>query len=393
MTDPCDLDAVDARRLIGAKELSPVELLESCIDRIEAVNPTVNAVVATCYERARDEAKLAEQAVLDGDDLGLLHGLPIGIKDLTATEDLRTTYGSLLFADNVPARDERIVADIRAAGGIVIGKTNTPEFGAGANTRNKVYGATGNPFGPELTCGGSSGGSAVALATGMMPLASGSDYGGSLRTPASYCGVVGFRPTPGTVPAETRLVGLTPFPVQGPMGRTVADTALLMSAIVDDDRRDPFAGPMNHALLEPLEPADLSSLRVAYSEDLGTAAVDNDIRAIFRARMDALRPAFAQAENLDPDLGPVHDVFEILRRRLLRGCLQRAVGEQPRHARPKHHREHGARTLLQRRRRRLGARGTDQDLSTIPGLHGRHRRLYLPHLLGHAVPHAPALHG
>ena len=200
MTKACDLTPTDARPRIATRELSPVELLESCIARIEAVNPAVNAVITTCFDRARDEARAAERAVRSGDQLGLIHGLPVAIKDLSQTQGVRTTFGSLLYEDHVPDADERLVAAIRAQGGIVVGKTNTPEFGAGANTTNRVFGATGNPFAPDLTCGGSSGGSAVAVATGMAPLASGSDFGGSLRIPAAFCGVVGFRPSPGTVP-------------------------------------------------------------------------------------------------------------------------------------------------------------------------------------------------
>ena len=204
MTEPCDLTAVEARRQIGRKQLAPSELLDSCIRRIEAVDHAVNAMVARDFDRARAAAKHADDAVARGDALGPLHGLPIGIKDLEATEGLRTTYGSPLFRDNVPAQDERIVAAVRSAGAIVMGKTNTPEFGAGANTRNAVYGATGNPFDPQKSCAGSSGGSAVALATGMAPICTGSDTGGSLRNPASFCGIVGFRPTPGLVANEIR---------------------------------------------------------------------------------------------------------------------------------------------------------------------------------------------
>lgn len=313
MTELCDLSAVELRRRIGTKEVSPVEALDSCLARIEAANDTLNAVVAMAAERARDEAKAAEKAVRDGEDLGPLHGLPIGIKDLNATAGLRTTYGSLLYEDNVPEEDERLVAAIREAGGIVFAKTNTPEFGAGANTRNRVYGATGNPFDPVLTCGGSSGGSAAALAAGMMPLASGSDFGGSLRTPAGFCGVVGFRPTPGVVPHELRQVGLSPLPVQGPMGRTVADAALLLSAMVDWDARDPYSGPVDLTLEQAPQTIDLSSLRIAVSEDLGTAPVDNDIRAVFRARVDRMKRFFATCDSRDPDLGSVHEVFEVLR--------------------------------------------------------------------------------
>ena len=243
MTELCDLSALELRRLIGAKRISPVELLASCRARTERINGAVNAFVATCWDRAEAEARAAEQAVMAGEALGPLHGLPIGIKDLALTEGLRTTFGSPQFADFVPEADERQVAAVRRAGAIVVGKTNTPEFGAGANTVNPVYGATGNPFDPDKTCAGSSGGSAVALATGMVPLATGSDMGGSLRNPAAYCGVVGFRPSPGAVPHELRLVGWSPLGVQGPMGRTVADAALLFGAMAGTDQRDPLSWP------------------------------------------------------------------------------------------------------------------------------------------------------
>src|SRR6201994_2953376 len=241
MMEPCDLTAVEARRLIGTKVLSSSELLESCIGRIEAVDHAVNAMVARDFDRARVTAKAADAAVMRGDTLGPLHGLPIGIKDLEPTANLRTTFGSPLFRDNVPSSDARLVAAIRAAGAIVIGKTNTPEFGAGANTRNAVYGATGNPFDPTLSCAGSSGGSAVALATNMVPICSGSDTGGSLRNPAAFCGIVGFRPTPGLVANERRGLGWNNLSVAGPMARNVADLCLLLSTMVSDDARDPLA--------------------------------------------------------------------------------------------------------------------------------------------------------
>ena len=241
MTNPCDLSAVEARRLIGEKRLSPLELVESCIGRIERVNPALNAIVARDFERARATAREAEQAVTGGRKLGPLHGLPLGIKDLQATAGLRTTQGSPLYADHVPDRDDRIVAAVRSAGGIVLAKTNTPEFGAGANTVNQVYGFTGNPFDPERICGGSSGGSAVALATGMVPLATGSDLGGSLRTPAGFCGVVGYWPSPGLVAAPEKTVAWGPLSVDGPMARNVADLGLLLSAIAGRDPADPLS--------------------------------------------------------------------------------------------------------------------------------------------------------
>jgi len=313
MTELCDRSALELRRLIGTKEISPVEVMESCIARTEAVNPAVNAMVTTNYNAARIEAKEAENAVLDGDDLGLLHGLPIGIKDLETTGGIRTTYGSLLYENNVPEMDQLSVENVRDEGAIILGKTNTPEFGAGANTKNRVFGATGNPFNPDLTCAGSSGGSAVALACSMTPIASGSDFGGSLRTPAGFCGVVGFRVSPGVVPVDTRPVGLTPLSVVGPMGRTVGDAALLLAAQTDANIRDPFSSSVDPDLLEPLDQVDLSSLRIAVSADLGCATVDNDIRAAFESKVGAFRHVFANADDRAPDMTNVHETFEILR--------------------------------------------------------------------------------
>jgi Asp-tRNA(Asn)/Glu-tRNA(Gln) amidotransferase A subunit family amidase len=313
MTELCDLSAVELRRGIGAKEISPVELLRSCRERIAATNPTLNAVTATCWERATAEAEAAEKAVLRGDALGPLHGLPIGIKDLNETEGLRTTWGSPLYADYVPTKDERMVAAVRAAGAIVVGKTNVPEFGAGANTNNPVYGPTGNPFDPKRICGGSSGGSAVALATSMLPLCTGSDTGGSLRIPAAFCGVVGFRPTPGVVASERRPVGWTPITTQGPMGRDVADTLLLMQAQVSSDSRDPLAAAVDPADFAALAPVDLGSLRVAVSDDLGYMPLDPRIRATFRERIELVKSAFKSCEWRHPPMAGVDDAFAVLR--------------------------------------------------------------------------------
>jgi Asp-tRNA(Asn)/Glu-tRNA(Gln) amidotransferase A subunit family amidase len=312
-TELCDLTATEARRLIGTKEISPVELVESCIARIEAVDGAVNCMVTRAYDRAREEAKVAEQMVMDGEELGLLHGLPMGIKDLEATEGIRTTWGSLPTKDTVPEADQGSVAAVRAEGAILLGKTNTPEFGAGANTKNRVFGATGNPFNPELTCAGSSGGSAVALATGMVPIASGSDYGGSLRTPAGFCGVVGFRPSPGTVPAEGKAAALMPWSVLGPMARTVADTALLLQAQMDDDRRDPFSHLVDPRLFSSVDGLDLGAIHAAITPDLGCCPVDKGIADTFKARTDQFRGVFAEAQDRAPDMGEIHRVFEIFR--------------------------------------------------------------------------------
>jgi amidase len=319
MTEPCDLTAVDARRLIGQKKLAPTELLASCIARIEAVDHAVNAMVARDFDRARIAAKAADAAVARGDALPALHGLPIGVKDLQETAGLRTTFGSPIFRDNIPAGDERLVAAVRAAGAIVVGKTNTPEFGAGANTRNAVYGATGNPFDPTLSAAGSSGGSAVALATGMVPICTGSDTGGSLRNPAAFSGIVGFRPTPGLVASERRGLGWNNLSVAGPMARTVADVCLLLSTMVSDDARDPLATTVHgHSVRRAEDFAvpgriDLSRLRVAITPDFGFAPTERHIAEVFGEKTDLFRHIFAHVENATPDCADADEAFEVLR--------------------------------------------------------------------------------
>ena len=296
-----------------------MEVVESCIARIEAVDHAVNAVVARDFERARDAAKAAERAVTHGAALPALHGLPIGIKDLEDTAGLTTTYGSTIYRDHVPEADERVVAAVRAAGAIVLGKTNTPEWGAGANTRNAVYGATGNPFDRRKSAAGSSGGSAVALACGMVPLASGSDTGGSLRNPAAFCGIVGFRPSPGLVPSEKRPQGWSPLGVLGPMARTVPDVCLLLSAMVSGDARDPLATTVHGHLVRRAQdyarpaPLDLACLRVALTPDFGFAPTERHIAEVFAEKTGLFRHAFAQAEETTPDCAGADEAFEVLR--------------------------------------------------------------------------------
>jgi len=312
MTELCDLSAVELRRLIGRKKVSPVQLLDSCLMRIRATDGAINAMVALDEKTARKAARDAEKAVMRGDDLGLLHGLPVGVKDLSDTAGLKTTYGSLIYKDHVPKQDCGMVARVRREGGIIVGKTNTPEFGAGANTRNRVYGATGNPFDPEKTAAGSSGGSAAALAVSQVPIATGTDYGGSLRTPAAFCGVAGFRPPPGLVPSE-RPVSLSPFPVSGPMGRTIEDLHLLLKAQMDSDKIDPFAGADGQDIPETLGSLDLGSIRAAFSTDLGCCPIDADIAALFEERVRTFRAVFAESSYRHPDFTNVHETFEILR--------------------------------------------------------------------------------
>jgi Asp-tRNA(Asn)/Glu-tRNA(Gln) amidotransferase A subunit family amidase len=293
--------------------------MESCIARIAAINPAVNAIVATDFERAMDAAKAADAVMLRGEKMGPLHGLPLGIKDLEDVAGLRTTYGSPLFADHVPTTDQGIVRRLKAAGGIVLGKTNTPEFGAGANTRNVVYGATGNAFDPTRSAAGSSGGSAVALATNMVMLASGSDTGGSLRNPAAFNGIVGFRPSSGLVANEKRGLGWSNLPSLGPMARTVGDLCLMLSCMVEDDAADPLASPIGSqaarvgAGFAVPGAVDLSSLRVALSPDFGFAPTEVAIRAVFAEKTGLFRHFFARADDATPDCSGMDETFAVLR--------------------------------------------------------------------------------
>jgi amidase len=306
------LSAVALRALIGRRALSPVELMDACIARIGLLNPAVNAIAATDFDRARALARQAEAAVMRGDTLGPLHGLPLGVKDLLDTEGLLSTSGNIGRRNHVPRRDNALVARLRAAGAIVVAKTNVPDMGAGANTRNPVWGATGNPFNPLLNAGGSSGGSAAALAVDMLPLATGSDTGGSLRIPAALCGVVGLRPSPGVVANDARALGWSVISVLGPMARNVADARLMLRASAGLDSRDPLSYLQadiddTPAVLDP------SRLRIGFTEDFGCCAVDPMVRRVFRSRIAALQQLGAHCEPLAFQLGDAHRVFDVLR--------------------------------------------------------------------------------
>ena len=305
MTEPCDLNAVDARSAISTRQLSPVELTESCLQRIDDLNPTLNAMVTVAAESALQDARRAEDDIANGNGAGLLHGLPVAIKDLQPTKGIVTTYGTSFYRHHVPTEDAGIVARIRAAGGIVIGKTNIPEMSIGANTINRLFGATGNPYAPDLTCGGSSGGSAVAVATGMAPLATGSDHGGSLRIPACFSGVVGHRATPGTVPHESRTITQTNYSLQGPMARTVDDVALLLAVISTRDRasrRDPMSFPLDGQTFLDLTPPSIDSLRIGVTADFGGLLVSNHVRKEFEDRVSYLKASGAEISHLSLDL-------------------------------------------------------------------------------------------
>jgi amidase len=305
--------AVQLRQLIRDRKLSPVELLDACIARIETINPSINAIAGKDFERARSLAKVAETKLMDGSPLPLLHGLPLGVKDLQETAGLLTTYGNITYRNHVPTFDNSQVARLRQAGAIVTAKTNTPDMGAGANTRNAVWGATGNPFNPHLNAGGSSGGSAAALATDMLPICTGSDTGGSLRIPSALCGVVGLRPTPGRVADNTRTLGWSVLNVLGPMGRNVEDTALLMAASLGAHDEDPLSYATPPENYWPLPAVDLSKLRIGYTEDFGSCIVDQDIRRVFRNRIEKIRPNVLICEPLNFDLMSAGRTFDVLR--------------------------------------------------------------------------------
>ncbi len=300
-------------RRLTARELGAEELVRRFLARIEAVNPRVNAIVTLLPEAALQGARAADAALVRGDPPGPLHGLPIAVKDLTLTRGIRTTFGSPIYRDFVPAEDALYVERLRAAGAVVIGKTNTPEFAAGSQTFNPVFGVTRNPYATDRTCGGSSGGAAVAVACGMLPLADGTDVGGSLRNPASWCNVVGFRTSPGRVPMWPRAVLFDPLDVAGPIARHAADAALLLSVMAGPDRRVPHSSETPGARFrEPLE-RDFEGTRVAWSPTLGGCPVEPavlDVCGRAAARFAELGCAVEEAE---PDLRDADGIFRTLR--------------------------------------------------------------------------------
>ena len=313
----CFLPATMLAARIRARELSCVELLEAHLRRIERVNPLVNAIVTLVPEQARAAARACDAALANGtapDPADApLFGLPVAHKDLVETRGIRTTYGSPIYADHVPSFDALIVERLRRAGAITIGKTNTPEFGAGSQTFNPVFGATRNPYDLTKTCGGSSGGAAVALACGLVPLADGSDLGGSLRNPAGYCNVVGFRTTPGRVPDWPSRWPYFPLSVDGPMARTVGDVALMLSAIAGPDLRAPLSlGEPGSSFASPPQ-REQRGVRVAWSPDLGGLPVDTRVAAVIEAQRGTFRALGCAVEDATPDLRDADEIFTTLR--------------------------------------------------------------------------------
>ncbi|HSE07520.1 MAG TPA: amidase [Nocardioidaceae bacterium] len=329
-----DLDHYStAREMLAAvreKSISARELLDLHLARIDEVNPSVNALVSLDPERAREQAAEADDRLARGEEVGPLHGLPFAFKDTHIVKDWRTTFGSPLMADHVPDHDELLVERIRRSGAVVIGKTNTPEFAAGSHTFNPVFGTTLNPFDLGRSAGGSSGGAAAALASGMVALADGSDMGGSLRNPASFNNVVGLRPGLGRVPEWPHYNAWETTSVEGPMARNVEDLALLLSVIAGPDPRVPLAlETPGSVFAEPLR-GSLKGLRVAMSADLGGAfEVDRGVAAVLEAQRAVLTEAGAVVEDAHPDLRDAEETFRALRAWHMQAKLGRLLAENP----------------------------------------------------------------
>ena len=287
-SDVCFLPAHTMLDLVRQRKISATELLDCHMDQIVKVNSKINAIVTLDEEQARVTASNIDQRIIRKAPLGLLEGLPVAHKDLTVTKGIRTTFGSPLFEYFIPDHDALIVERLRQSGAVTVGKTNTPEFGAGSQTFNKVFGVTRNPYDLEKTCGGSSGGAAAALASGLVPLADGSDLGGSLRNPASFCNVVGLRPSTGLVPIWPNPSAWFPLSVLGPMARTVADVSLMLSAIAGPDRRCPLSMTENPNIFQQGLERDFGGVRVAWSKTLGGLPVDDEVLSVIEVAVHQL---------------------------------------------------------------------------------------------------------
>lgn len=300
--------------MLRAKELSARELLQVLLDRIERINPRINAIVTLNADRAMAEAATADTAAARGRFQGPLHGLPIAVKDLAETAGMRTTYGSPLFAEHVPQHDAAHVTALRQAGAIIIGKTNTPEFGAGSQTFNPVFGVTRNPYDLDLTPGGSSGGAAAAVAAGLLPFADGSDLAASVRNPAAFCNLVGLRTTPGLVPAGDPF---EPLSVIGPIARTPADAALLLAGLAGRDRRLPMARGEDPDRFLALRPGRTSGVRIAWSTELSDLPVEPVVAAVLAEARETLAGMGCEVVDTDLGLTDADAVFQVLRARHL----------------------------------------------------------------------------
>jgi len=309
----CFTSAVEMARLIRAKKLSAREALDEHLKQIGRVNPKVNAIVTLVAEMAVEAAARADEMQARGEQLGPLHGLPVAHKDLFDTRGILTTYGSPIYKDHFPTEDNIVVERMRRAGAIIVGKTNTPEFGAGSQTFNTVFGATRNPYDLSKTCGGSSGGAAVALACGMVPVASGSDAGGSLRNPAAFCNIVGFRPSSGRVPNPKAGFAWSTLSTMGCMGRSVADLALSLSTIAGPDPNTPLAiNEPGDVFARPLD-RSFKGVRVAWFKDLGGVPFDPRVRSVVNTHRATFESLGCVVEQAEPDFSPAEVSFRTLR--------------------------------------------------------------------------------
>ncbi len=295
--------------MIRAKKISVTEVVRAFIAQIERINPQVNAIVTFLPEEALKTAKAFDRKKPQG----LLWGLPIAIKDVIMTKGVRTTWGSLVHKDFVPKEDHVLAERLKGAGAILVGKTNTPEFGAGSQTFNKVFGATRNPYDLSKTCGGSSGGAAVAVACGMVPVADGGDFAASLRNPGNYCNVIGFRPSTGRVPAYPHPYPWSNLSELGPMARTVSDAAFLLAAMAGPDPRAPTSMTESGSMfLKPLK-RNFRKTRIAWSKDLGGLPVEPEVTAVLESQRRIFSSLGCKIEEAEPDFSGATEAFETLR--------------------------------------------------------------------------------
>ncbi|MBU3631463.1 amidase [Polynucleobacter sp. AP-Melu-500A-A1] len=311
--DLCFLSATEQAELIRTQKISAVQLIRAHLDQIERFNPVLNAIVTLTAESAMAEAVLADKKTASNEPLGVLHGLPVAHKDLFLTKGVRTTFGSLAFKDFVPEVDSLPVERLKQAGAISLGKTNTPEFGAGSQTFNAVFGSTPNPYDLSKTCGGSSGGGAVALASGMIAIADGTDLGGSLRNPASFCNLVGIRPSAGRVPSWPDSLAWYPFSVPGPMARTVQDLALAMAAMAGPDDRSPISlEAPGEMFLNPLS-RSFKGCKIAFSANLGGLPVEPEVAKVVESTRAVFQDLGCEVINDEPNISEADEIFMLWR--------------------------------------------------------------------------------
>ncbi|MGB3296583.1 MAG: amidase [Phormidesmis sp.] len=327
------LSACELAAAIRSHQLTATDAVNACLQQIDQHNDRLKALITVCRDHALSAAQVADQAIAQGEHIGQLHGIPFTAKDLTPTAGVRTTFGSVIYADHIPTKDELCIARLKAAGAILIGKTNTPEFGLGAHCTNALYGPTANPFNADYSSGGSSGGAAVAVATGMCFLAQGTDMGGSVRTPASFCNVVGLRPAAGRIPRRRKKLLWDYLETDGVLTRTVEDAALMLSVVSGEDWRDPLSVGRSVWQMHDLSGQNceslLARLQIGFSPGLGIAAIDADVARAFEQAIAHLTPRCRTVTAAHPDCTMAQSSFEILRAALLWHKMQSLYQQHP----------------------------------------------------------------